>query len=87
MGPKPTLPSSGDLYRSRLDQILDQRHELFRLAGLIDWDGFDQEFGRFYRPLGRPAKPTPVWPNAPPCKWVAMPMPVRCDACGGSSSG
>src|SRR5919107_3216662 len=58
MGPKPTLPSSGDLYRSRLDQILDQRHELFRLAGLIDWDRFDHEFGRFYRPLGRPAKPT-----------------------------
>jgi IS5 family transposase len=52
------MPSSGDLYRSRLDQILDQRHELVRLAGLIDWDGFDQEFGRFYRPLGRPAKPT-----------------------------
>ncbi|GEO16434.1 hypothetical protein MAE02_41300 [Microvirga aerophila] len=58
MGPKPTLPSSGDLYRSRLDQILDQRHELFRLATLIDWLRFDQEFGRFYRPLGRPAKPT-----------------------------
>ena len=37
MGPKPTLPSSGDLYRSRLDQILDQRHALFRLAALIDW--------------------------------------------------
>jgi transposase, IS5 family len=58
MGPKPTLPSSGDLYRSRLDQILDQHHELFRLAGLIDWDHFDQEFGCFYRLLGRPAKPT-----------------------------
>src|ERR671917_1914535 len=58
MGPKPTMPSSGDLYRSRLDQILDQRHELFRLAGLIDWNRFDHEFGRFYRPLGRPAKPT-----------------------------
>ena len=58
MGPKPALPSSGDLYRSRLDQILDHHHELFRLAGLIDWDRFDQEFGRFYRPLGRPAKPT-----------------------------
>ena len=58
MGPKPMLPISGDLYRSRLDQILDHRHELFRLAGLIDWDDFDQEFGRFYRPLGRPAKPT-----------------------------
>ena len=58
MGPKPTMPSSGDLYRSRLDQILDQRHELYRLAALIDWHRFDQEFGRFYRPLGRPAKPT-----------------------------
>jgi transposase, IS5 family len=58
MGPKPTLPTSGDLYRSRLDQILDQRHELVRLASLIDWDRFDQEFGRFYRALGRPAKPT-----------------------------
>jgi IS5 family transposase len=58
MGPKPTVLSSGDLYRSRLDQILDQRHELFRLASLINWDSFDQAFGRFYRPLGRPAKPT-----------------------------
>jgi hypothetical protein len=51
MGPKPTMPSSGDLYRSRLDQVLDHRHELFRLAALIDWDRFDQEVGRFYRPL------------------------------------
>src|ERR671921_2554218 len=58
MGPKPTMPSSGDLYRSRLDQILDHRHELFRLTTLIDWHRFDQEFGRFYRPLGWPAKPT-----------------------------
>jgi IS5 family transposase len=58
MGPKPTLPSSGDLYRSRLDQILDPRHALFRLADVINWDRFDEEFGRFYRPLGRPAKPT-----------------------------
>src|SRR5215212_6203041 len=58
MGPKPTLPSSGDLYRSRLDQILDHHHELFRLASLIDWEKFDHEFGGFYRPLGRPAKPT-----------------------------
>ena len=58
MRPKPTMPSSGDLYRSHLDQILDDHHELFRLAALIDWHRFDQEFGRFYRPLGRPAKPT-----------------------------
>jgi IS5 family transposase len=35
------MPSPGDLYRSRLDQILDQSHELYRLAALIDWDSFD----------------------------------------------
>ena len=35
-----------DLYRSRLDQILDQRHELFRLASLIDWDSFDLDLLR-----------------------------------------
>jgi transposase, IS5 family len=59
MGPKPPLGAdSADLYRNRLDNLLDHRHELFRLAGLIDWAGFDQAFGRFYRPLGRPAKPT-----------------------------
>jgi transposase, IS5 family len=54
MGPKPTLPSSGDLYRSRLDQILDQRHELFRLAGLIDWHRFDEEVGPSIGPWGGP---------------------------------
>ncbi|RDI51502.1 transposase-like protein DUF772 [Microvirga subterranea] len=49
---------SCDLYRSRLDQILNHRHELFRLAGLIEWKKFHQEFGRFYRSHRRPAKPT-----------------------------
>jgi transposase, IS5 family len=59
MGPKPPERAEiGDLYRNRLDTMLDPRHELFRLAGLIAWAGFDDEFGRFYRPLGRPAKPT-----------------------------
>src|SRR5215217_8043208 len=51
MGPKVTLPSSGDLYRSRLDQILDQRHELFRLAGLIDWDHFTHREGEEPKPM------------------------------------
>jgi IS5 family transposase len=56
----PTLPNSGDLYRICLGQILDPRHELFRLAGLIDWHRFDQELGRFCGLLGRSAKPTCV---------------------------
>jgi transposase, IS5 family len=59
MGPKPPRsPESAELFRSRLENLLDRRHELYRLAGLIDWSVFDREFGRFYRPLGRPAKPT-----------------------------
>src|SRR5689334_2345844 len=60
MGPKSPTPAaaSGDLYRSRLENLLDHRHELYRLAGLIEWEQFDRAFGRFYRPLGRPAKLT-----------------------------
>src|SRR5215831_4258520 len=33
-------------------------HALVRLAGLVPWSHFDEAFGRFYRPIGRPAKPT-----------------------------
>src|SRR5919202_4466826 len=59
MGPKPpTASDNADLFRSRLENLLDHQHALYRLAGLIDWSQFDHAFGRFYRPLGRPAKPT-----------------------------
>ncbi len=49
---------SDDLFRHRLDNILDHRHALYRLAGLIEWDSFDRAFGRLYRELGRPGTPT-----------------------------
>ena len=29
---------SGDLFRARLDQIINMKHELAQLAGKIDWD-------------------------------------------------
>jgi len=45
---------SGDLFRSRLDQIIDMRHELVRLAGLIDWDWLDGELAGCFSPEGRP---------------------------------
>ena len=29
---------SGDLFRARLDQIINMRHELVQLAAKIDWE-------------------------------------------------
>jgi IS5 family transposase len=59
MRPKSEKPAAdGDLYRARLDNILDRGHELYRLAEMIDWESFDHAFGGFYRPLGRPALAT-----------------------------
>ena len=59
MRPKrPERSSADDLFRARLAAIIDPRHELVRLGGLIDWAGFDAAFGRFYKPVGRPALAT-----------------------------
>jgi IS5 family transposase len=44
MRPKSPSPSAtDDLFRNRLSNILDQRHALLRLAGLINWSRFEQE--------------------------------------------
>lgn len=57
---RPSHPPSGkvDLFRERLEVIIDPRHPLVRLAGLVPWSRFDDAFGRFYGPIGRPAKLT-----------------------------
>ncbi len=47
-----------DLFRERLDAIIDMDHSLVRLTGLVPWPGFDEAFGKHYKPVGRPAKPT-----------------------------
>ena len=41
--------ASDDLFRNGLDTMLDPRHGLFRLARLIEWEVFDEAFGRLYR--------------------------------------
>ncbi len=43
-----------ELFRSRLDQILDPNHALFRLANQIEWSVFEQELGALYTDLNRP---------------------------------
>jgi len=47
-----------DLFRERLDAIINMRHSLVRLAELLPWSAFDKSFGKFFKPIGRPAKPT-----------------------------
>lgn len=58
MQPKSSSSDQGDLFRSRLDQILNRRHSLYRLADAIDWSFFEREFGILYTEnFGRPGLP------------------------------
>src|SRR5262245_47852804 len=43
-----------DLFRARLDQIIDMKHELVQLAGKLDWDWLDDEIAPLYSDKGRP---------------------------------
>jgi len=46
-----------DMFRKTLENMLSHQHELYRLAGLIDWGMFEQEFGKLYSEEGRPGIP------------------------------
>lgn len=55
MKPSRKAPSgTEDLFRSRLENIIDLRHELVRLAAAIDWGFFDEAYDAFYSEEGRP---------------------------------
>ena len=45
---------SNDLFRARLDQIINLKHELAQLAGQIDWAFLDGEIAPLYSDKGRP---------------------------------
>jgi len=48
-----------DLFRSRLDQIINMKHELVRLAQAIDWPVLEARFGTVYSDgAGMPPLPT-----------------------------
>ena len=51
---KPQGASEGDLFRARLDQIINMRHELVQLASKGDWDWIDHEIAPLYSDKGRP---------------------------------
>ena len=60
MRPKqPAAEPREDLFRTRLENLVDRRHALVRLAGLIDWGRFEAAFGPLYTDgTGRPGLPT-----------------------------
>jgi transposase, IS5 family len=51
--------SEQDLFRSRLDQIIDMKHALVKLSRAIDWGFLEQTFGAVYTDKpGQPPLPT-----------------------------
>src|SRR6056297_797059 len=56
MKPKSRAPEQDDLLRPRLTDMIDMRHELVKLAELVDWEFFETEWvGFFPSHTGRPA--------------------------------
>lgn len=63
MEPRPSLgcEDQGEMRmeRTRLANLLNERHPLVRLARQIDWRSFDEHFGTYYSEgTGRPATST-----------------------------
>ncbi len=53
---RPRVEEQDDLLRPRLVDMIDHRHELVKLAGLIDWEVFEREWAGFFPSgKGRPA--------------------------------
>ena len=51
--------SERDLFRSRLDQIIDMKHALVKLGRAIDWRFLEERFGAVYTDEpGQPPSPT-----------------------------
>ena len=56
MAPKSPTLKSNDLFRQRLDEMVNLRHPLVQLAEHIDWSVFDREWGGLFpSQRGRPA--------------------------------
>ena len=58
MGPQPSSPCTEALFINRLDELINLKHPLVRLAGLIDWSEIERTFAvSFSSTRGRPALP------------------------------
>src|SRR5437016_14530800 len=55
-----------DLFRSRLDQVINMDHTLVKLARTIDWGFLEEKFGAVYADgSGRPPLPTRLMAGLP----------------------
>src|SRR4051812_42626620 len=56
---EPRQSGQSDLFRARLDQIVDLDHPVVKLAAAIDWGFLEEQFGAVYTDApGRPPLPT-----------------------------
>ncbi len=60
-GKKHEATREGDLFRSRLDQIINMKHELVQLAGKIDWAWIDTRSRRSTATRADPASRAASW--------------------------
>ena len=58
--PKHKKNNHQDLFRQRLDNIINMRHELVLLSHGVDWDRLDIHFGLFFSENGRPGIPSRI---------------------------
>jgi hypothetical protein len=61
---KPQTTGEGDLFRARIDQIINMKHELVQLAGALDWEWLDAEIAPLLSAKGRPRQPHQVHDRA-----------------------
>ena len=55
---EPGRSATEDMFRERLENLLDLRHPLVRLSNEIEWSVFSESFGALYdAELGRPGLP------------------------------
>lgn len=52
--PKAQKNNQHDLFRQRLDNIINMKHELVLLSQAIEWERLDTHFGQFFSENGRP---------------------------------
>lgn len=61
MGPKPRTPENNDLFRQRLDELVNLSHPLVQLAQHIDWSVFEDGWGGFFHHIAVALRPDPAW--------------------------